>query len=388
MAKSAHLDSLFQDFIRQGPAGCACGLAKDGKTLYEGYFGLADIDSGRPVTADTVFRLYSMTKVIICTAAMMLYERGKFLLSDPLYEYFPDWRDHIIATENPDGSIVTEKAKGPMLVRHAFTMAVGLPNPSGSSIIAKEMAKVRGEFMKEYGAGKFDLQTDIKAMSRVPIAFEPGAHFLYGYGHDLVAGLIEVASGRKLGDFLREEIFEPLGMTSTGYRYFGNMRENMVSMYERSADGTMTKVPGPQDILHEPDSILERGGAGLFSNVRDYLAFTQMLACGGMHQGQQLIGRKTIDLMRQNQLNEQQLEDFGGLYNAGYGYGLGVRTMMSTAKGGANTSLGEFGWTGGLGTWTAIDPSEGASAVYMHQMRPNMEAVFHLRARSAMFGLI
>ena len=126
----------------------------------------------------------------------------------------------------------------------------------------------------------------------------------------------------------------------------------------------------------------------LFSTVRDYLTFTQMLANGGKHNGQQIIGRKTIDLMRQNQLCPSALEDFTNSYNAGYGYGLGVRTMMDLASGNCNTSVGEFGWTGMMGTWTAIDPSEGVSAVYMHNMLPNMEEYHHLRVRAAAFGLV
>ena len=147
----------------------------------------------------------------------------------------------------------------------------------------------------------------------------------------------------------------------------------MATMYRRLEEGTLTKTIGLRDEYHKPDAILESGGAGLYSSIRDYLRFTQMLANDGQLDGVKIIGRKTIDLMRRNQLNDTQLKDFTNSYLAGYGYGLGVRTMMDPAAGNYNGSIGEFGWTGYAGTWTAIDPSEGFSVVYMHQLEPNME---------------
>lgn len=381
-----HLDSLLKEFVQKGPSGCGCAVAKDGEVLYEGYHGVADIESGRPVTQDTVYRLFSSTKVIICAAAMMLHERGKFLLSDPLYEYFPEYRKPIVAKVSPGGYVSYEEAKSPMLVKHAFSMAVGLPYHMGESVSAVAMANIRKELDAAYGVKGYDLLTDIKAMAKAPIAFEPGTHFLYGYGHELVAGMIEVASGKSVGQFLQEEIFDPLGMTSTGYRYFGDIKERMITAYRRDEAGAMTPIPGFLDVNHEPDAKLELGGAGLFSTVMDYLKFTQMMANGGVYNGQRIMGRKTIDLMRQNQMNKQQMKDFGGVYNAGYGYGLGVRTLMDPAAACSSSSVGEFGWTGAMGTWTAIDPAEGVSVVYMHQMQPNMEEYHHLRVRAAAFG--
>jgi CubicO group peptidase (beta-lactamase class C family) len=385
MADFKHLDALLADFVANGLPGCGCAVAKEGKILYEGYHGMADIDSGKAIAPDTVYRLYSMTKVIICTAAMMLYERGKFLLSDPIYDYIPEYKMRGVVHVGPNGTIDIRDAKVDALIKHAFSMAVGLPHPRGEMPTAKAMEKIRAGLDGKYGQGKFDIVTDVKAMAEAPAAFEAGTHFLYGYGHDIIAALIQIVSGKKLGDFLREEIFEPLGMSSTGYRYFGDIEDRMVSLYNR-ADGGLTKTADRQDYLHARDSLLERGGAGLFSTVSDYLKFTQMLANGGVANGRQIVGRKTIDLMRQNQLSEQQLKDFGGTYLAGYGYGLGVRTMMDRAAGCSNTSVGEFGWTGALGTWTSIDPSEGVSVVYMHQTSPNMELYYHLRTRAAAYG--
>lgn len=177
-------------------------------------------------------------------------------------------------------------------------------------------------------------------------------------------------------------------MTSTGYRFFGDIRSRMAALYHRDADGTMTDVSASRDVRHQEDQVYEGGGAGLFSTVRDYLEFTQMLAAGGTYKGHHYLGRKTIDLLRGNQLNEDQLRDFRNSYLAGYGYGLGVRTMMEPAAGYSPTSVGEFGWTGASGTYTSIDPSEGFSVVYMHQLDPNMEEFHHHRIRAAAYGLL
>ncbi|HEX2945947.1 MAG TPA: serine hydrolase domain-containing protein [Clostridia bacterium] len=386
MARFDDLSAMLEKFVKNGPAGCGCAVAKDGKTLYEGYFGYADLESKRPVAEDTVYRLFSMTKVIICTAAMMLFERGKFLLNEPLYEYFPEYRDTQVVVTSPSGMVGTRKAKNPMLVKHAFSMAVGMPYAFGDSPTIRAMTKVKEELLKKYG--KYDIVTEVKAMGSVPVAFDPGTHWLYGYGHDIVAGLIQVVSGKTVGQFLKDEIFEPLGMKDTGYRFHDDIEARLVSHYKRDEKGNMTKIPGFLDEFHQPDAIYECGGAGLYSTVNDYLKFSQMLANGGIYNGTRVIGRKTIDLMRANQLNAEQLKDFNNSYLAGYGYGLGVRTLMSNAEGHSNGSVGEFGWTGALGTYVSIDPSEGLSMVYMHQMDPNMEEYHHLRVRAVVNGCL
>lgn len=386
MANFDDLSRLLESFVESGPVGCGCAVAKNGKKLYEGYFGYADVEEEKPITQDTVYRLFSMTKVVICTAAMILFERGKFLLNEPIYEYFPEYRDTKVFVKEPNGNIHIEKAKNPMLIKHAFSMAVGMPYPFENSLTAKEMKKVIEELTKKYG--KYDIVTEVKAMGSVPISFEPGTHWLYGYGHDIIAGLIQVVSGKTVGQFLQDEIFEPLGMENTGYRFRDDIEERMASCYKRDENGILTKVSGMLDDYHQPDAVYEAGGAGLYSTVDDYLKFSQMLANGGCYNGERIIGRKTIDLMRTNQLNDVQLKDFTNSYLAGYGYGLGVRTLMDKAAGNSNGSIGEFGWTGALGTYTSIDPSEGLSIVYMHQMIPNMEEYHHLRVRAVVNGCL
>lgn len=384
MGKWSDMDRFLSKHISAGPTGCGCAVAKDGEILYENYFGLADIEKKKPITERSVYRQFSTTKLVVCTAAMLLFERGGFLLNDPISEYFPEWSDTQVAERREDGTYNIRRAKRPIQVKDCFAMTMGI-GYGGDDYTHQSMEKVRSELKSE--VGDYTLRQDIYAMSKVPVAFDPGTHWLYGFGHELVAGLIEVVSGKTVGEFLKEELFEPLGMKNTGYRYFDDMREQLVTLYQINEDGNRVPVKGMFDERLEPEAKYEAGGAGLFSGVRDYLAFSQMLACGGSYKGNQIIGKKTIDLMRTNQLNEQLLGGFQNSYLDGYGYGLGVRTMMDLSKG-SNTSIGEFGWTGMMGTYVAIDPSERVSVVYMHNLSPNMEEYTHHRVRNIAFGAI
>ncbi|NGZ75763.1 serine hydrolase domain-containing protein [Saccharibacillus alkalitolerans] len=387
MAQFDHLSALLQSITETGPAGCACMIAKDGETVYEGYFGKANLAAGTDTGPDTVFRLYSMTKVVVCAAAMILYERGRFLLNEPLHLYLPEYKDVHKTVTGPNGQVHTEPVKNPILIRHAFGMMTGHPYPFGESLSAREITRLRAELSEKTG-GRYTLRDEIRATAQAPLMFEPGTRWLYGYGHDLVAGLIEVLSGKSIGQFLQDEIFGPLGMTDTGYRYRGDIEERMAVMYERAEDGTLTPASEEMDRLHRPDALLELGGQGLYATTRDYMKFARMMAAGGTLDGVRILSRNTIDLMRTNHLDAAQMADFTGSYSAGYGYGLGVRTLIDRAAGGSNSPLGEFGWTGMAGTWTSISPETNTAIVYMHQMLPNMEEYYHLRVRAAAYGAL
>ena len=384
MSRFTELDKFLSENLKTGPSGCGCAVARDGEILYENYFGYADLEKKTPITADSIYRQYSATKVVVCTAGMMLFERGKFLLNDPIYEYFPEWKDTQVAVQQPDGTYTIRPVARPIEVRDCFSMAMGI-GYGGTDYTHRMMNQVRDNLSKS--VGDYTLRQDIYAMSQVPVQFDPGTHWLYGFGHELVAGLVEVASGMKVSEFLQKEIFDPLGMDHTGYHYFGDMREKMVTPYAKDENGNLTPTFAMFDDRFEPEAKYEAGGAGLFSSVRDYVKFSQMLACGGVYNGERIIGRKTIDLMRSNQLNETQLKEFRNPYLDGYGYGFGVRTLMEPGAT-SNSSVGEFGWTGYMGTYVAIDPSEKTSVVYMHNMVPNEELYTHHRVRNIAFGAI
>lgn len=385
MSKFTDLDKFLTEHVKTGPAGCGVAVSKDGEILHENYFGYADIEKNIPITAESIYRQYSCTKVVVCTAAMMLYERGKFLLNDPIYEYFPEWKNTMVADELPDGTYNIRPVKRPIQVKDCFSMAMGI-GYGGNDYTHRMMNEVRAELAKT--VGDYTLRQDIYAMSKVPVRFDPGSRWLYGFGHELVAGMIEATSGMKVSEFIQKEILDPLGMDHTGYHFFGDMREKLVTAYDINEDGTRTPAKRVMfDERFEPDAKYEAGGAGLFSSVADYIKFATMLACGGTYKGERIIGRKTIDLMRDNHLNEVQMKDFTNSYLDGYGYGLGVRTLVNRGRV-SNSSIGEFGWTGAMGTYVAIDPSEKAAVVYMHNSNPNMEEYTHHRVRNIAFGAL
>ena len=382
------LDALLQDFADHHVPGAGCIVMKDGKVLYEGYKGFADLAAGRKVDENTLFRLYSMTKVIVCTGALILFERGKFALNDPYSDYFPEWKESSVAELTGNGTFVIRPAKRPIRVKDVFNMACGLPYPSPLSghPTDKGMIDVRAMLAEKFN-GKYNVSQEVEAMAQVPLRFDPGEHWLYGFGHEMVAALIERCSGMTVGEFLKKEIFEPLGMTNTGYRYTGGQKDQMAVLYHINDDGTYEPMVGNMDDRHEPDAVYEGGGAGLFSNLKDYAVFTQMLANGGVYNGVRIIGRNTIDMMRTNMLNDTQLAEFTNTYLDGYGYGLGVRTMMNIG-GVSNSTPGEFGWTGAAGTWTSIDPENHFSVVDMHNTFPNSEEYHHMRVRAVAYGLL
>lgn len=379
------MDMFLEELVKNGPAGCGCIVTQNGEKIYEGYFGYANLEKKTPITDRSVYRQFSSTKVIVCTALMMLVERGRLLLQDPIYEYFPEWKDTMVAEEHEDGTYTVRPVKRPIQVMDCLNMSMGI-GYGGDDYTHRQMAAVRKELEDTIG-WNYSLRDDIRAMAQVPVRFDPGEHWLYGFGHELVAGLIAECSGMPVSRFMKENIFDPLGMDSTAYRYQGDMRERLVTPYIRHEDGTMEETTGMFDFRQEEDAVYEAGGAGLMSTVKDYAIFGTMMACGGSYKGERIIGAKTIDLMRQNRLNPVQLSEFQNSYLDGYGYGLGVRTLIDPARV-SSSSVGEFGWTGYMGTYIAIDPTEKACVAYMHNMVPNNEEYIHHRVRNIAFGAI
>ena len=383
------LDALLQGFVDGGLPGCALQIAQRGKTIYEGYFGYADLENRAPVTKDSVFRMASMSKLPLYTVMMMLYERGKCLLTDPISLYLPEWKDTKKFVRQPNGSLAIVPVERPITISDCLSMKCGLPycnfkGPTDDPTTASMQRCMEPLWEK----GHYTVQEHIAAMSQAILRFEPGTHWLYGFSSEITAALIEVLADKPIDDVFREYLFEPLGMKSTASRFFGDMQARLVKLYARGEDGALAPSRSDYDQKFLPGPEHDAGWARLFSNVNDYTRLFSMLANGGVYDGVRIMGRKTIDLMRTNTLDEAQMRDFTNHYNAGYGYGFGVRTLLDKYQGRHNGSLGAFGWTGAFGAWGEADPEEGVSIVYMHNMLPNDEEYYHLRVRTAAYGCI
>ena len=398
MSNFRDLDALLQKYVDDGLPGCGCVIAKKGEILYENYFGYSDVENRVPLVRENVFRQASLTKVAMYTTAMMLYEQGKFLMTDPLYEYFPEWKDSKKMVFNKDGTFDIVPVEHPITIKNIMNMTCGLPYQMIMGFtpvrhpVAQEMAKVMEPLRAK---GYYTLREQIRATAQVPLAFEPGTAWLYGFASELTAGLLEVIGGKPAEMVIKEMLFEPLGMDSSANFLFGDLDKRLVKNYflDRS------KKLGDEGALYVAPAQMEAGMVGplgtvpgfarVITNCWDYTKLMQMLANGGVYNGERIMGRKTIDLMRCNTITDEMIRrDFTNDYLAGYGYGYGVRTLMDKYAGHHNGSLGAFGWTGGSGTWAESDPEEGVSIVYMHNLMPNMEEYHHLRMRAAAYGAL
>lgn len=389
MSDSKDMDALLQGFVDDGLPGCGMKITRRGKTVYEGYFGYADLKTGKPVTKKAVFRQASTSKLPLYTAAMMLYEQGKFLLTDPLYEFLPEYKESTKVVRGPGGSEEIVKTDRPILIQDILTMRCGLPYCNAPAETNDRTLHEMARAMKPlWEKGHFTNREHVKAIAQVPLAFEPGTHWLYGFASELTCALLEAVTGTDIDTALEKMLFEPLEMKDTRAHFFGDIAQRMVTLYAVDENKKCTPVKLDFEKTFLPGAENEAGWARLFSTVDDYSNLMQMLACGGTFRGERLLGRKTIDLMRTNVLTPQQLADYKNPYEAGYGYGYGVRTLMDKAAGAVNGSLGAFGWTGGYGSWCEADPSEGASFVYMHNLVPNCERYYHPRIRAVAYGML
>lgn len=383
MTQFTNLNPLLKSFTEKGPSGCACSVVHKGELKYQECFGYADLETKTPITPDTLYRIFSMTKVITCTAALKLYERGLFQLNDPLEEYLPEFKNPLVYKYTANNALYTTPALSPIRIRDLFTMTSGLTYDGEDTETGREVSKKLKEWKTaEY---KYDTRTFTKMLASIPLSFDPGTHWRYSLSHDVLAAFIEVVAGKKFSQFLKEEIFNPLGMKHTFHRLPNEMKNNLCSFYNRSEDGKLVKSL-ERDIHNHPEDTFEGGGSGLLSTLGDYQRFCQMLTRGGELGGEKILSRKTIDLMSTNHLNAQQQADYIWPHHAGYGYGLGVRVMTEPAKAGCNGTIGEFGWSGLLGTWMMIDQKEDLSVVYMQQMFPSLEEYCAPRLRSVVYG--
>ena len=365
-----------QSYIDRGVyAGINTLIARRGKVVHAGEFGWRDKEAGSAMTTDTIFRLYSMTKPIVCVALMTLLEEARFTLTDPVAKYIPAFGR--VKVRESDGHLVDPVR--PVMLRDLMTHMSGLTY----------------HFVDEFDVGKMynegrllDAQCSLDAaiddLARFPLAFQPGSRWRYSVGIDVAARVIEVISGRPLGAFLRERLLEPLGMADTAFGVPPEKRSRLAAMYGRpdviAAGPTVSSEleawsKGVNDRLdvsmsypvNSPGEFM-RGGHGLFSTIGDYFRFAQMLANGGELDGTRILGRKTLELMHLNCVPAALLPlDIGGLPLPGYGFGLGSRVLMDVAQSGAPGSAGEFGWSGAAKTTYWVDPKEQLVGLFMTQ---------------------
>ncbi|MBR5542843.1 MAG: beta-lactamase family protein [Oscillospiraceae bacterium] len=374
------LKELMQHFVDEEYApGNTIRVCIGNEVVFDYSCGYSNINNKKEMRGDEFFYLYSCSKITTVTAALQLLEKGVFSLDDPLYEYIPEYRNMYIQTENGDAV----KAKKDIKIINLFNMTAGLTYNVDSSGIKKA---------RELTCGRMDTDVVVRKIASDPLSFEPGERFQYSLCHDVLAGLVSIVSGMKFRDYVKENIFKPLGMNSSVYHMTDEIRWRMATQYQYISENSDEAVDiveaqktgndkkGRYEEVGFKNSLVlgeeyDSGGAGIISTVADYMKLATALANHGLGQdGERILSASTVDLMRTNTLSETQLEPFNWKQLIGYGYGLGVRTMMDKEKSGSLSSIGEFGWGGAAGASVYIDPDIKLSAVYAkHTLNPREE---------------
>ena len=330
-------------------------VTKDGEQVFRHKVGCSDAEQKKPLADNDLYWLYSTSKLITCVAAMRLVEDGKLNLSDPVSKYIPSFANATV--RQPDGS--TLPCKTQMTVEHLFTMTGGI-GPEHEKY--ENIARV---FESSPMAGTVDL---VSTFPETPLYFEPGTRYQYGFCHDVLGGVIEVASGMKFSEYVQKYILDPLGMKDTGYRPTEEQKDRFAAtfMYDNS-NGTSKLIPTVNKFALSPN--YDSGGAGLFSCAQDYIKFVTTLACGGTTKdGYCLLKEETIKQMEINRLCPQALRDFVNGRLHGYGWGLCGRVHINPVFSLSKSSIGEFGWDGAAGCFAVVDRKQRVGMFYGMQV--------------------
>jgi CubicO group peptidase (beta-lactamase class C family) len=362
-------------------SGATTLIARHGKIVDWQTFGHRDLEARAPMEKDTIVRIYSMSKIVTTVAVMMLFEEGNFGLDDPISKFVPELKDMKVfkggTVEKPE----TVAALHPITIKHLLTHTSGITygwenNPAGQ--LYRNAHLDDSASLKEF----------IDKLSQLPLLHQPGEKWAYGYSVDVLGRLVEVVSGQTFEDFLARRIFVPLKMNDTGFFVPDEKKSRLAKVYERTADGTMreaTKLNGVGS--YRPGKGFPSGGGGLFSTIGDFARFGQMLLNGGSLENQQILGRKTVELMHVNHiahLDPPTIDD-----PPGFGFGFGGFVVTDLARTGTLGSIGNLGWEGYATTSIEMDFKESCQFLFFFQHLPyNQDGVLEKCTRLAYQALV
>ncbi|MHA6624441.1 serine hydrolase domain-containing protein [Pseudonocardia sichuanensis] len=365
----------FRRYVDDGKlAGWTIAVARRGRVALLEHHGLADVEAQRPVTDDTLWRIYSMTKPITSVAALMLYERGAFELTDPVSRFIPEFADVRVYAAGSAANPSTVPAVEPVRIWHLLTHTAGLTYGWHHAHAVDEVYRSKGF---EFGAPRgMDLEAACAAWAGLPLLFQPGSEWNYSVATDVLGRVVEVASGKPFDAFLADEVFAPLGMDDTAFWVGPDDLERLAALYVLNPAGGLLRNAAMGDAATREPTFLS-GGGGLVSTAADYHRFTQMLARGGELDGARLLSPHTVAYMTRNHLpGGADLDTFGRPLHAesafrGVGFGLGVSVVTDAAAGKAVTHDGEFAWGGLASTAFYVDPVAEVTAMFFTQLMPS-----------------
>ena len=370
------IDRHFTQYIDKGLlTGYQLVVARDGKVAFTTSQGLADREANRPVADDTIWRIFSMTKPITAVAAMILWEEGRFELHDPVAKFIPEFADTKVWRGGTWVKPVLEPMSEAMEMWHLFTHTAGLTYGFMYQHPVDELYRKAG---MEWGFPRdLDLAGLCTLLARQPLLFQPGAEWNYSVSLDVLGRVIEVISGQRLGDFMRQRIFEPLGMTDTAFWCTEDRADRMSALY-MAAPGSLAATradAADRGVYHQPS--LDGGGGGLVSTTGDYVRFAEMLRNRGELDGRRILSPRTVEYMASNHLpGNVDLTAYGRPLFAetsydGVGFGLGMSVTLDPVAAKVPGSVGDFGWGGAASTWFMVDPVEDLTLTFMTQLMPS-----------------
>jgi CubicO group peptidase (beta-lactamase class C family) len=358
----SRIDKVMQEAIDQKKnAGIVVLVARHGSIAYHKAFGFADIESGTKMETDKIFRLASMTKPVTSVALLTLYEEGKFQLSDPLEKYIPAFKDvKVLAGFDNNGAMILEAPKRKITIHDVFRHTAGFGNAGGDSPVGKLYREAGVEMNKVNSLKEF-----VEKLATVPLFYHPGERWLYSASHEVQAYLVEYFSGMPFDKYLQTRITRPLGMKDTVFGVPKELFSRFTTSYRLGKEGLQV-VDKPGNSSSNVFDRIPSGGGGLSSTSTDYFLFDQMLLNGGKLGNVRILGKKTVELMRSNNL-PPAVKRIASIYGD-TAYGLGVYVLIDPAQDENLGSSGNFGWGGASGVYSIIDPKEDLVALFFTQL--------------------
>jgi CubicO group peptidase (beta-lactamase class C family) len=354
------LHTLMQQAVDQKQiAGIVTILARHGKVVDYRTYGQRDLASGSPMTRDVIFRDYSMTKPVTGVAMMILYEQGKWLPSDPIAKYIPEFAHlKVFKGVDADGKMILAEPDHPPTMRELMSHTAGFAYGFGNTPVDTAYR---------------DTKEMIDKLAGIPLLYQPGKGWVYSASMDIEGYIVEKLSGQTLPDFMQEQIFAPLDMKDAGFYVPEEKRKRFATNYSADAQGKLVSVFStgalPSDYSAQPT--MPSGGGGLVSTAEDYYRFAQMLANGGELNGARILAPATVKLMTSNHLSAALLtgEFSGGLHvmRPGFGYGYNGAVIFDPPEANLPDGKGTYLWDGAAGTWFWVDPTNDLVFVAMIQ---------------------
>lgn len=374
--RSARLISVLQSEIdRDRLPGAVVLVARHGRIGLLQALGVQDPATGKPMAVDSIFRLYSMTKPIVSVAAMMLMEQGKFLLSDPVSKYLPEFANQQVAVER-DGLVTLVPVARPATVQDLLRHTAGLTYEFAGESAVQRLYRTRQINVRVPGR---DNRATCKALAQIPLMYQPGSVGEYSRATDVLGALVEVLSGQSLGEYLQQHILSPLGMVDTAFWVPPAHHGRIAEPFAKDPEGA--ELMEKSNVREAPE--MESGGGGMVGTAMDYARFAQMLLGKGQLDGVRLLGPRTVEYITSDHMGNIPWRDT--LLEAGEGFGLGFAVRLATGLTPVPGSVGTFYWSGMAGTSFFVDPAQDLLAVMLIQA-PNQRAWYRQLFRNLVYA--